>query len=146
MACFSVWDIQNCGCTSPGQTCSPCVIPYSSGTLSYTNTLFGNGSVVLTWNGSSGSLARWNAATINFGGGSTYTFHLLCFGGATTLSVNDQFGDDCPDITAACWQVIDYTCSPYHIHFQIINPLPSLCSGFCATPGSAGFTDLYVDI
>jgi len=115
MACFSVWDIINCGCTTscsqaftvtgcggiayPGLTVS--VYTSSGGTLLASGTTNGSGQVALSWSGSSGTY--WVAITGQSARFAAYGQSLaLTCGGSKVIALATASGYHCDCSASGC--------------------------------------------
>lgn len=130
-----------CCCSSgpPFLACSPCNIPEANLTLSWVNSLFGNGSTSLTY---SSPPPSWNSACSN-----GLLYKLLCTGGVIELRVIYFTTGSCPTgtqqycsnvrVTPNGLTLASYTCSPFSVTFNAI-------SSACPAIVSAGYTQFVV--
>ena len=117
-ACGTTYEIPACGTTT---TCSPCGIPNEDLTLSWTNILHGNGSVTLVYGG-----GVWASATCE---DDNLLFVLECDGGTIELRAIFFTGGHCPtgdqeycsNLRSPPLQIplIDHTCSPFSVTFEV---------------------------
>jgi hypothetical protein len=104
-----------------GISCSPCNIPTSNLTVSWTNPLTGNGSTGLTYN--PGGSPTWTSGCADDG----LLFELLCNAGNIELRAIYFTSGSCPTGTQAyCSNLLgvgsqlilsSYTCSPFSLTF-----------------------------
>ena len=122
-------------CSTP---CSPCGIPKTNLTLSWTNILSGNGSTTLTYN--SGT-QQWTASCVD-----EQSYEVLCESGEITLVITYYLSGTCPTgQSAECSSAranpfgltqTSYTCSPFSITWTTDPDCPDV--------EGAGFIDFTV--
>jgi hypothetical protein len=120
-------------------TCSPCAIPASNLTLSYTNVIYGNGSTALVY---SSIGPAWTSACSN-----GLLYKLLCTSGSIELRVIYFTTGACPTgtqqycsnkrATPFALTLASYTCSPFSLLFNS-------SSAGCPTITNAGYTQFQV--
>jgi hypothetical protein len=135
-------------CTA-GITCSPCSIPLTKFTVSWTNVLFGNGSATLVWNGiSTPAGAEWISDCV--GSGNIIKLTFTCNGGNLSLSAQFWTSGSCAfggtSDTCATGRpspnglpLVSTTCSPFSADFSCPGTGPNACSVLQAG-GYTGFT------
>jgi len=107
-------------CGSGPVSCTPCTLPNSNLTLTWTNALIGNGSTPLIYNGSAG----WNSSCSN---GLLYA--LGCVGGSIVFCVTYFLSGACPTgqpqkccsntSNPFALTLSSYTCSPLALHYTV---------------------------
>lgn len=132
----------NCGCSTPSLTCSPCNIPEANLTLSWVNSLSGNGSTTLVY---SPSPASWASGCS--GHNDALLFKLLCTGGDIELRAIYFTAGSCPSgtqqycsnlrVSPYTMPISSYTCSPFSITWS---PVSSGCPALV----SSGYTQFVV--
>lgn len=118
-------DPGDCGCPS-GVPCSPCNIPARNLTLSFTGTPTLGGPYTMTYSAVGlGGAPSWNYGcdplgvygvqfTMNCSAIShTITSLYTQWGFSTFSPCDDNLGNTTPTL-------IDYTCEPFHLHFQMV--------------------------
>lgn len=130
-----------CGGGGGGITCSPCTLPASDLTLSYTNVISGNGSVTLTY----------DAGTTSWSSGCSLgiMYKLVCTTGTVELRAIYFTSGSCPTGTQQYCSnlrvspfkltLASYTCSPLSITF-------TLAGSACPALLSNGFTSFVVTV
>jgi len=117
--------------------CSPCNIPETDLTLSWTNPLSGNGSTALTYNP---SLVQWTTGCVF-----NQEYKLLCLGGQLDFIVTYFISGTCPTgQTNQCSSLgtnpfgltlVSHTCSPFSMTWTTVPNCPNVES-----PGYIDFT------
>lgn len=117
--------------------CSPCAIPKTNLTLSWTNLLTGPGSTTLTYDA---SLTKWTATCID-----QQSYELLCSGGQIEFIVTFYLSGTCPtggsnfcsNLRANPFGLTmsSYTCSPFSVTFNTSPKCPDV-----EAPGYLTFT------
>jgi len=131
--------VNPCCCGAPTVYCTPCRIPEANLTLSWTNSMLGNGSATLTYNAPN----VWRSVCTN-----EIIFALVCAAGSMQLSVTYFLSGECPTgQSQACigpgsapfgLTLADYTCSPFHFHYRVTGVN-------CPLIWESGYTDFYVN-
>ena len=114
------WVAERGGMSGGGGTlCSPCTIPNSDLTLSWTNILTGDGSTTLTYSG-----GVWASGCVDDG----LTFQLSCTLGSIELRAIFWTGEDCTGESNYCSNLrsspltltqTGFTCSPFSVTFTV---------------------------
>jgi hypothetical protein len=138
---YTFGDIGGCNCSGLPPNpfpCSPCTLPLADMTVSWVNSLSGNGNAPLVWNGNSGT-PGWTSACV---GGIEYAF--TCF----TFRVNSFSGGGCTGTVSYCeypggppneLTFVSHTCSPLSLTFDCtLGDCPVLAGG-----GFSSFTITY---
>ena len=119
MAVGGRW-VAESGASSPVLPCSPCNIPKKNLTLSWTNSLFGDGSTPLSY----ASPGHWTSACTN-----QLLFSLACPGSMITLTVTYFLSGSCPTGQSQSCVSPGYdpftlslessTCSPFFLQYTV---------------------------
>ena len=117
--------------------CSPCNIPKQDLTLSWTNTLTGNGSTTLTYNA---ALSNWTTGCVL-----NQQYKLFCSGGQIDFSVIYIISGTCPtgqtntcsNLTANPFglTLVSHTCTPFSFTWTTVPDCPNV-----EAPGYIDFT------
>lgn len=132
--------IAESGASNPVAICTPCSIPKKTLTVSWTNTMLGNGSAPLVYRPPN----LWSAACVN-----QLVIAMDCLAGIIQFVVTYFVSGSCPSGQFQSCQspgfdpfgltlVEDYTCDPFHLHYHITGAECPLLSG-------SGYTDFYID-
>jgi hypothetical protein len=123
---------------SPVLPCSPCAIPKKNLTVSWVNTLLGNGSATLLYK----PPGMWNTGCIN-----QLIFALACNGGLIEFVLAYFLSGECPSGQSQACQspgappfgltLADYTCEPFMLHYQIVG-------ADCPLVSATGYTSFTV--
>lgn len=126
-------------CTVP---CGACDLPFEDLTLSYVNTIAGNGTVTLVPGGGT----TWTSACVKIGSTSWYQFTWSCISGTMVLSVSKYSTSGCLTPSNTCASnsssstkliTVSTSCSPLDYEYSV-GPYPALPS--CGYLSVDGFT------
>jgi hypothetical protein len=149
MAGLTTWDLGTCCCGGgpppSSLDCCPCKLPTNNLVLSWTNSISGPGSAVLTWN--SGT-SNWTTTCISNAQPFYIKATMICFVAGlvknTQLTITSYTGAGCTGTPTSCGFVSSnsayafWNCNPFSVGFNI-----NAAAG-CPSLQALGFTSFTV--